>query len=324
MARIRNGLTQFGRALSVLRRRQRGPAGHVIFAAFTDGKFHGNGKLEPRTFLPPFQTELAAAGVSTELVSDPQALSKAVGPDSVTIHIYKEVAGAPTVPTDSPIVFNAPVLGTLIANKKDTNLTLSRAGIAVPKMIASGDGETPVFSNDLASTGAQVALKYRPDHYNTEFIDTRVPFEGEDFYTTVRLLCVGGTLVHCNVGARAVSSQSPAVHGRDTPRNPALITHLHQVLVQDRLEELKALAAHLGNTLGPGFFGHDLVIDRTTSVPHVCETGFKFDGRAYVAHLDPIMDKLPMHQPYINGTFQKAAARAFLKECQSRGALLAR
>lgn len=300
--------------------------GQVIFCGFSSGGFNGQGKVDARSFFPAFCKTLHQAGMATHFAHTPNEMLRHLKPETCLVHIYREIAPenislyeqamrqvAKADGAHRGAVFNDPTLGAMIARKDLTNSHLSKAGIAVPRMVTSDDTDAPVFANDIASTGAEVAIGYDPDRYNTEFIDTRVPYKGKDYYTTVRLLCVGGALIHCNVGARD-ASESASVHGRDAPMDPEMLEYLQGVLVHSRIDALKDLAKKLGDVLGLGFFGHDLVICNKTGIPHVCEVGFKFDANAYRTHLAPLADQLPSHSTLFDGGYEARAGQAFLAE----------
>ena len=296
----------------------------VVFCAFGNRSFSGAGKVTPKRFFPVFCSTLNATGFSTFFVSTPRELAAVAREDSCLVHIYneeivenakifrhavQEAMGA----MHRGVVFNDIALGNLISRKDLTNIHLAQAGIAVPRQLQSADEAARVFSNAVSSSGAVVSEEFEPSRYNTEFIDTRVAYKGREYFTTVRLLCVGGTLLHCNIGARR-ATESPAVHGADIPLDPDLVEYLYGHLVERRLEALIDLAARLGRALGPGFFAHDLVICSKTGVPYVCEVGVKFHAKAYETRLLPIADRLPSQRRIFDGTYEIESAQAFLKE----------
>jgi hypothetical protein len=304
----------------------------VIFCAFSDRGFRGGGKVDAKTFFPRFCAVLHDAGVSTFFASTAQELADCLTSDACLVHIYREIDShhieqhvntAQQIANISHrgVTFNAAELGARIARKDVTNQYLTKAGIVVPRMLESDEAGVEVFCNDLDSSGAEVSRTFDPNRYNTEFIDSHVSYEGVDYYTTVRMLCVGGVLIHCNVGARP-ASETASVHGRDAPLNPALLEFLQEKLVYKHLEDLRALARRLGDVLGPGFYGHDLVICADTGVVHVCEVGFKFDARAYRTHLAPVADRVPSHSDLFDGTYETLSARAFLAEHTALSALI--
>jgi hypothetical protein len=142
---------------------------------------------------------------------------------------------------------------------------------------------------------------------------------GAEYYTTIRMLCVGGALVHAFVRARPVSEGNPTVHTADTPRDAALIEHLHAALVVPNRPRLEALARRLAEVLGPGFYAHDLLVCRESGEILVCESGVKFDGPAYADHLRPVADRLPSQAILFGDGLARASARAFLGEARRLG-----
>jgi hypothetical protein len=152
----------------------------------------------------------------------------------------------------------------------------------------------------------------------TEFVDTVVTFEDHRYYTTVRLICVDDIVLHAYPRARNVDEGSASVHASDTPLNPALIEHLHETLVATRAEDFSRVARLLFGVLGHGFYAHDLLIDRNDGSISVCESGFKFDDRAYHGRLKPISADIPSQAVLFPvGEFARLSARAFLSRCDA-------
>lgn len=305
--------------------------GQVIFCGFSSGGFDGQGKVDARRFFPAFCKTLHRAGIATYFAHTPQQMLRQLTDDTSLIHIYREidptqidrsqkamqqVAQAHT--RHRGLVYNAPALGRLIARKDLTNIHLTKAGIAVPQMITSSDTDAPVFANDLAGTGAQVAIGYDPDRYNTEFIDTRVPYKGKRYYTTIRLMAVGCEMVRAWVRARDATDGSPSVHARDTPVDAGLYEHLHATLVTPRQDMLRAFARKLGAALGGGFFAHDLLIEQPSERIMICESGYKFDSKTMIGHLQPIRDQIPSLGDLYDDTFAVLSAKAFLRDHRAR------
>ena len=178
-----------------------------------------------------------------------------------------------------------------------------------------------IFSNAIRDTGAEVQLlddmrETDANRYNTEFIDTRVDFRGESYFTTVRLMCVGPEIVHAYVRVRPTKEGNPSVHAKDTPMHPELIEYLQERQVRQRYDELARLAECLSDTLGYGFYAHDLLIASNSSDIFVAESGFKFNDWSYTDRLDSIKEYLPSHKIlFPTSRFASASADAFLRVC---------
>jgi len=216
-------------------------------------------------------------------------------------------------------VFNAAATAACIASKPCTAERLEAHGIAVPARVQRPAADGAVFSNAVTGSGLPAFVlasgdAFDPSRHNTEFVDTRVIVDGVAYYTTPRLLCVGGTLVHAYVRARPAAEGRPSVHAADTPRDPGLIEHLQRVLVEANRARLVDLARSLGDALGPGFYAHDLLVCNRTGAILVCETGYKFNDMAYTTHLAPIAARLASHRLMFGPDFARASARAFLAE----------
>lgn len=303
----------------------------VVFTAFNQGMLGGPGKMQPACFLPPFCAVLASRGIASHFVSSPQDLAVRTGPHTVVVHIYREVGcdiaepGIVAAQKDS-IVFNAPLVGRMIADKKAAHRAFSEAGLPMPPL-ARGD-ERYIFSNAVQDSGAATRLlkagqELNPERYNTAFIDTRVAYEGKSYFTTVRLMCVGPHILHAYVRAGEVSAEGgPSVHAIDTPLEPDLIEFLQRTLVLPRREELKTLAARIADLLGPGFYSHDLLIERDSGAIFISESGFKFHDWSYGNRIRPIAHALPSHRAILTPEYARRAALLFLAVCRENGLVL--
>lgn len=307
--------------------------GQVIFCGFSRGNFDGNGKVDARAFFPAFCKKLHEAGVATHFVSTPKEMLRHITPDSCLVHIYREICPKNIALYTEAMqqvakehgghrgpVYNAPDLGALIARKDLTNTHLTRAGVAVPKMITHADTKDRVFANDVASTGAEVGLAYDPDRYNTELIDTRITYKGKRYHTTIRLMTAGREMIHAWVRARDEEEGSPSVHSRDTPIDADLYEHLQQTLVIPQQDALRAMARQLGDALGSGFFAHDLLIEQPSGRILICESGYKFDDKTIVKHLRPIKQNIPSISDLYDDTYATLSAEAFLRDYKARAA----
>lgn len=305
----------------------RDPVGQVVIAALTPRAIRGRGKVEPTLFFPGFCQRLAELGHTTTFVFTQAELALAMArPNSILIHLYNEEnilpdeAEVKDAEAAARLVFNGLATGRIIGKKPDTNRWLSAKGVLMPSMrLAPG---ATVFSNAVATTSAPAWTVSDPDHldpsrYNTEFVDTTVTFDGNRYFTTVRLLAVGRHIVHGFVGIRPADLTRPSVHGVTTPRNAPLYNHVYQTLYLDREDQLRALAVQLNEALGPGFYHHDLLVEAGSDRIYLCETGYKFDAYAFSRHLAPIKDQTPYLDPFFNGDFARWSAEAVLAEANA-------
>lgn len=297
------------------------PQGAVVIAALTPRAIKCRGKVNPARFFPGFFQRLAERGHASHVLFTPDALVERMGPQTTLIHLYNEEN---IIPPDADVaaaeakaicVFNQLGTGRIIGSKAATNLHLTAQGIAMPSL--SPPEGAPVFSNAAASTSKPAWVVSDPDRldetrYNTEFIDTTVTVDGKDYLTTLRLMAVGPTVVLPYVGIRPKDLRRPSVHGVWTPRDAVLYNKVFQLLFLDREAELRALAVTLNRALGPGFYHHDLLIERDTGRILVCEVGYKFDPYAFSEHMAPVKDQVPSLQPLYDGRFARDAADAVL------------
>lgn len=297
------------------------PRGTVVIAALTPRAIKCRGKVNPARFFPGFFQRLAERDHAGAIVFTPDALEACMGPRTTLVHLYNEEN---IIPTDAEVadaeaksvcVFNPLGTGRIIGKKAATNLHLTAQGIAMPSL--SPPEGAAIFSNAAASTSKPAWVVSDPDgldetRYNTEFIDTTVTVDGKDYLTTLRLMAVGPTVVLPYVGIRRKDLKRPSVHGVSTPRDAALYNEVYQRLFLDREAELRALAVDLNRALGPGFYHHDLLIERGSGRILVCEVGYKFDPFAFSEHMAPVQDRIPSLQPLYDGRFARDAADAVL------------
>ena len=184
-----------------------------------------------------------------------------------------------------------------------------------------------IFSNAKVGSGEDVfvlenAEEIDDNRYNAEFIDTRIPFENGDYFTCVRLVCIGTRTLQIYIRARNVEENNPSVHSRDTPKNPELLEHLYGKLVAPRLEELHALGKRIGCALGPGFYAHDVLVDNNSGHLFMCETGFKFYDHTYCNWMmNLINDRNFQHMLFDQDTYAGYAGSVFVAYCAEMGYL---
>jgi hypothetical protein len=302
--------------------RPRPETGRVVFTAFNQRRFDGPGKVRPEFFFPPFCRKLAENGWRSDFVTRPSELSSSSAGPQVVVNIYREIlVDKLRVPKEEPpLTFNSFATGRVIADKERTNRFLTERGIAMPPILEdSQDGA--VFSNARQQSGAETWVVSKGEvldkgRYNTKFVDTRVAHRGKEYYTTIRLLCVGGRILHAYVRARDTAEGSASVHARNTPLDANLIEYLQVEQVNRNRSGLESLARALADILGPGFYSHDVLVERNTGAILLAESGYKFDGYAYAERMRPIMHELPSHAWMDSPAFPELSATAFLEECR--------
>ena len=216
-------------------------------------------------------------------------------------------------------VFNGREIGKVIGDKKTTNGFLAKRGIVMPRMKELED--QCIFSNARFGSQSYVSLHEHlsdadQNRYNTEFIDTRVQFQARVYFTAIRLMCIGSELVQVYVRARDEEEDNPSVHTADTPKDRELLKYLHRVLVTPRLADYRALAEKIGLVLGPGFYAHDVLIERDTGRLLICETGFKFYNGSYSRRMIGILDDRRLQSNVMDQeSYAAYAASVFIAYC---------
>lgn len=296
----------------------------VIFYSPRSVPFSG-GKVECWRFFPPFCRELASLGVATSFCTRQDKLLQHDAQGKILVLVYKEVADSQRLKESLPAIQSAhvlhqPSMGEIIGNKTLSNKLLARNEIKVPPILTSSTNK--VFSNSDQSSGANTQIlsvgnELDANRYNTEFIDTVVRYDGQDFYTSVRMLCVGRKLIHAYCRARSTSESNASVHAKDTPLDPGLIEWLQRFQVTARYHELEKIADSAGKVLGLGFFSYDLLLDQYSDRFYVAEPGYKFNDPAYVERLRPIAQHLPSHEILFSDSFARRSARLFFQQLPS-------
>ncbi|RDC73451.1 hypothetical protein DLJ49_07775 [Rhodovulum sp. 12E13] len=281
----------------------------VVFAGLSRFHLSNPGKVTAETYLPALCTVLREAGFDTRFVTSVAALEGALDRalPAFVVMIYREEHDIPSgarldaALARAELVFNHPETGRIVADKRRTNEVLTAAGVPMPRMVSAADA--PVFSNAVAESAQPVQVvesgaSLDPFRYNTEFIDTRIEYGGKDYYSTVRVMCIGAKITHAFVRARDAAQNDASVHTKDTPVDARMINDLHERLVEATWDHLSDIARRVSDALGPGFYAHDVLVERESGRVLVCETGFKFDNKQYSGALEPIRHLLPAWQPF--------------------------
>jgi len=295
----------------------------------------GFGKASQTLYFPKLCYALAKYGVSLVAYRDPDdALRDIDNHDparTAFILVYNEVFQRDDFQHFADLTsrsefqfYNAPSVGAIIGDKRATNMAFSGAGIPVPPMErATKATASKVFSNAPIGTHAATAIidVGRPlnvDRYNTCFIDTAHDYKGKSYYAALRALAVTGTMISAYVRLRPTGEAEASVHASDTPRDPHLIAHFHELLVETNRPQLIKICGQIGDVLGPGFYAHDILPSRETGELYVCETGFKFDDGPYREALLPFSSDLPFLMDHFTIGIAEMAAKVVAEQCFGR------
>ena len=302
-----------------LRSPPRAPKGTIVFAGLTKQKLHVCGKMTPARFLPVICNALRSEGYDTSFACSEAELAgfrDREGPVFVVM-LYGEDDGVLESASlwellqGADVVFNHPRVGSIIRSKRRTHQLLTAAGVSMPELKAVAD--KAVFSNADASSNARIDVlepgaQLNPERYNTELIDTRQRVSGKEYYTTVRLMCVGPYVTHAFVRARDVSDGNPTVHMKNTPLDAGLIHALERRLIEPNGAQFSELAQRTYEALGPGFYAHDILVEAGSNRVLMCETGFKFNDGSFGDWVEKVGSQLPAWKPL--HTVEQAAMAA--------------
>ena len=279
------------------------PRQKVIIADLYSNPLRNRKVVDAAKFFPSFCRVLGKNEIGSVFVYDIDSMERNTQ-DSVDKHILinliseRKINPAYNIPSSIlkkfNLVFNSYSLAETIRNKKVTNEFLSSCGVPVPRAQSSG---TRIFSMEKIERGrhdtaivVDASDKISVDRYNTEFIDTRVQFENNSYYTCVRIMCIGSRVVKFVVQARSCREQCVEVRDVNTPLDLPLIRYLHVKLVKNNLGKLLSLAEKAGSAYGAGFYAHDVVIDKDSGDPYICETELKFFPDAYTRKFRGLLD----------------------------------
>ena len=293
-------------------------------------------KVATESVLPPFCRMLGQCGIATSCITDFRSLGQELeiseGVPTVLISLIHETyddLDEYDIPEDllkqANAIFNSHRTAGIIRDKRKANETLSRQGIMMPSLRI--DEGKKIFSNARVGTGENAFVLEKlqeidDGRYNAELIDTRVPFENSVYFTCVRLVCIGTRTLQIYVRARDVEENNPSVHSKDTPKNPELLEHLYGNLVAPRLEELHALGNRIGRALGPGFYGHDVLVDNNSGHLFMCEAGFKFYDHTYSNRMMNVISDRNLQRTILDQeTYAGYAASVFVAYCAEMGFL---
>jgi hypothetical protein len=272
--------------------------GVCIFAPTSDG-FNGNGKADSWIFFPAFCNELRRKRIQTHFAGTLDALARSQQKTKrcVLVCVYNEETfnlsqGAEILKAvdQGNLVFNHPASGVLIGNKSKTWTALANNGCSVPRVADELESGAMVFSNDSSSSGAATytirkELGLDESRYNTEFIDTRIPYGGQEFFVSIRLMCINEKIIHHLIRVRKVLDGDPSVHTKDTPQDPDLLNSIRDSVLDVARDEFQSIAQCVYRTFGPGFYCHDTLVNMRKRRAYICETGYKFSDFTYWAKM---------------------------------------
>ncbi|MZQ91167.1 hypothetical protein GVY41_19020 [Frigidibacter albus] len=298
----------------------------IVITGFTRFGFWAKAKVYQWDYFPGFTQRMAEKGVDCFFVWDEDGLDRhAVDKNAAIIHLFNEELPFPytqrvaAAERRAGFVFCTRRAGSIISNKRTANKYLSANGIQMPRMIDEASPEAIVFSNSEIGSGKATRVlapgdAVDPTRYNTEYIDTRIEFQGSKYFTMFRIQAVGTQVLHAYVRARHTRERSPSVHSKDTPADHQLIEYLHERLIRSREAGIASFASAMGILLGPGSYAHDMIVCNKTDRMYMVESGFKFNDSPYAEYLRSVADRTPCNRIFYDGTYPMRAADLFLQE----------
>lgn len=308
--------------------------GEVIILAMGPRARPDSGKISnPEKFFPSFCKVLAQCGISSVYVHGMDGLedllSKQGSTSTILINLIHELYDnlddyelPNRILQNTSAVFNSCPTARIIRDKRRTNLFLSNEGVPMP--ILDPENEK-IFSNARIGTNERVIISDTSgvsdkNRYNTKFIDTQIKFEQKIYYTCIRLVCIGSMIVQIYVRASDIENGNPSVHNADTPRDRNLLDNLYDLLVFPQMQNFESLAQKIESALGPGFYVHDVLVEKETGNVYLSEVGFKFFDQSY---FDPMMG-VTDDRNFLTGvmdmeTYAAYAASVFVTYCAGKG-----
>lgn len=221
------------------------------------------------------------------------------------------------------VIVNHPSSGLIMGDKVAANAALSGL-VAMPKIQAGAVSDEKLFVNEAVGTKAPTYVTTDPGEvgdgkYVTSYIDSVHEFAGKTYHVCLRLMAVGTELLMVFVRARDTSEGSASVHDADTPRYPELLRDFHERIVEPNMGQLRQMTRALGERLGIGLYGHDVVPCAATGKMYLCEAGYKPYDVTYPQRMAPIADELPAHLSGLyNGEFYVRSALSLVSQVAER------
>lgn len=307
------------------------PRYRIVFTGLTRGGFLCQGKVSNMQFYPLLAAPLAAQGIEMHFACTEGAMKRLTDDrPSAVVHIYNEDALAKQgVTFERPydlaphvVELNTQATARLMSHKGRFSRFLEERGILTPARIETPRAGERVFSNAIVGSkeGAHLVgadsdpMPFDPERHNTAFIDTRFTYRGEDYYTSIRMMSVGGTMLHAGCRASRVTKGNPSVTASDTPVDPDFINALQEAIVVPHTAALRDLAFRITDGLDLGVFAHDVLVCRETGQLYVTESGFKMDDHSFRKHLIGIKDQIPSLRLIFDDAAPQNLADALMKE----------
>ncbi len=279
----------------------------VLIADLYSHPLRNRNKVDAAKFFPSFCKVLSQNGIGSIFVYDVVSMERNLlgsGGRNILINLIAEGRDNNAYNVSSCVlknfdfVFNPYNLAQIVGSREVTNRYLSSRGVSVPSSDRRSTYNTTgrrVFS--MRKTGypnTAIILDSSDEadneNYNTEFIDTRIQFGDKIYYTSVRIMCIGTRAVKFVIRARDCSEQRPEARDANTPLNVDLIRFLYVRLVEKNLKKLLSLTVRAGTAYGPGFYAHDVVIDKDSGDPYLCETELKFFPDTFMKKFQGLLD----------------------------------
>lgn len=307
--------------------------GICIIATISPVPVRWLGKMRSRTFLKPFCIEVSRLGYFVRFANSVAEIERYLEDEKITILL--NVIGEDVFTISSralehlekkpSVTFNSLRVGLIIADKLKTQQTLTSHGVLMPRILDGASGGflrarsgTNLPTKFLAERPEGAAIDDKKAIVN-EFIDTTVDWENENFYTSVRLLCINDKIIHKYVRARSCRDQDPSVHASDTPLNSDFLNYLQDTVINPNIDCFAEIAKKIYDALGDGFYAHDILVERSSGRLLVCETGYKFDDYSFWMRIRSIKKALDIHSIFFPPEeFAKKSAAIFVAEVERR------
>jgi hypothetical protein len=312
-----------------------GNVGDLVFVGTAEHGLHGNGKAGH--FFTHAEPILRSYGISISKYESHALFAENIEkhPEGVVVLVYNEESrlDEPMMTEqlceekmERKLLIHPVKTARIVRDKRLTNLILDSHGVPVPAIIEGETTSKQVFSNAVLGSG-HVVQAHKPGdtldrgRYNTQYINTAHSYKGQDYFVSLRAICVGETCLSVYVRCRPTSEGSPSVHSMNTPVDADLLNYLHVNVALPAYDQIRQVSEKIGEVLGLGFYSHDLLPCSQTGKVYICETGFKFDEATLNAHLRAIKDKIIMADLF-NGIEIMKTVHEFVRATRKKGFLL--
>ena len=306
----------------------------VIILALGENARPDPGKISnPEKFFHSFCNVLARCGISSVYVHGMDNLERELSKQNllptILINLVQELYDEYVeyeIPDRLLLKFSAEFdsfsTAKIIRDKKKANLVLSSQGIAMPSLDPENE---KIFSNvrvgskePVTTYGSSRSLDSK--RYNTKFIDTQFDYDSKTYYTCIRLICIGSIIVQIYARASDVDKGNPSVHNADTPLDNDLLDRIYKELVVPKIQQFRLLAQNIESVLGPGFYVHDILVEKETGELYLSEVGFKFYDQSYSSPMMGVTDDRDLLTGVMDiETYAAYAASVFVTYCAGKG-----